>query len=177
MSANQHFASTFSRRSFRLSFLFPLRCQSAPENSLAGYFSTDIDTRFLLGAKCWIRGGEGTWAVTPNRKVNHSVFLILQKVSTLILRQFILHFMVLWITWREIMPRLYGEKLPWSSSRVTLPAELTLVTAGSQLCSRMLWLSRLDRVGRLGEPKCLYGEKLARLAGCSHYIYHKGWPA
>ena len=60
MSANQRFASTFSRRSLRLSFLFPLRYQSAPENSLAGYFSTDIDTRFLLGAKCWIRGGEGT---------------------------------------------------------------------------------------------------------------------
>ena len=176
MSANQHFASTFSRRSLRLSFLFPLRCQSAPENSLAGYFSTDIDTRFLLGAKCWIRGGEGTWAVTPNRKVNHSLFLILQKKVSFHWGN--LFFIRCYGSPEErLWPRLHGEKLPWSSSRVTLPAELTLVTAGSQQCSRMLWLSRLDRVGRLGEPKCLYGEKLARLAGCSHYIYHKGWLA
>ena len=43
ISANQHFASTFSmqifkfqRRSCKLSFLFPPRRQSAPESSLAG---------------------------------------------------------------------------------------------------------------------------------------------
>ena len=44
ISTNQHFASTFSmlifkfqRHSCKLSFLFPPRCQSAPENLLAGY--------------------------------------------------------------------------------------------------------------------------------------------
>ena len=135
-----------------LCFLFPPRCQSAPENLLAGYFSTDIDTRFLLGAKCWIKGGEGTWAVTPNRKVNHSLFLILQKqVST--------YWRNLFFIWcygspeERLWPRLHGEKSPWSSSRVTLPAELTLVTAGSQQCMRILWLSRLHRVDPAGWAK------------------------
>ena len=44
ISANQHFASTFAvqifkfqRRSCKLSFLFPLRHQSAPESLLEGY--------------------------------------------------------------------------------------------------------------------------------------------
>ena len=44
ISANQHFASTFSmqifkfqKRSCKLSFLFPPRRQSAPESLLAGY--------------------------------------------------------------------------------------------------------------------------------------------
>ena len=161
ISANQHFPSTFSRRSFRLSFLFPLRCQSTPENSLSGYFSTDIDTRFLLGAKCWIRpGGEGTWAVTPNCKVNHSLFLILQKkmVST--------DWGNLFFIWcygspeERLWPRLHGEKLPWSSSRVALSAELTLVTVGSQQCMRMLWLSHLDRVDPSGWAKVFTWRKV-----------------
>ena len=46
MSANQHFASTFSmqifklqRRGWKLSFFFPPRRQSAPVSLLAGYFN------------------------------------------------------------------------------------------------------------------------------------------
>ena len=45
ISANQHFASTFSmeifkfqRRSCKLSFLFPPRRQSGPESLLPGYY-------------------------------------------------------------------------------------------------------------------------------------------
>ena len=44
ISTNQHFTLTFSmqifkfqRRSCKLSYLFPLRCQSAPESLLASY--------------------------------------------------------------------------------------------------------------------------------------------
>ena len=57
ISANQHFASSFSmqifkfqRRICKLSFLFPPRRQSAPESLLAGYSPTDVVAQFLL--KC-----------------------------------------------------------------------------------------------------------------------------
>ena len=96
--------------------------------------------------------GEGTCAVTPNRKVNHSLFLILQKQASTYWRN-------LFFIWcygspeERLWPRLHGEKSPWSSSRVTLPAELTLVTAGSQQCMRILWLSRLHRVDPAGWAK------------------------
>ena len=60
----------------------------------------------------------------------------------------------------RLWPRLHGEKLPWSSSRVTLSAELTLVTAGSQQCMRMLWLSRLDRVDPAGWAKVFTWRKV-----------------
>ena len=57
ISANQHFAPSFSmqlfkfqRRICKLSFLFPPRRQSAPESLLAGYSPTDVVAQFLL--KC-----------------------------------------------------------------------------------------------------------------------------
>ena len=93
--------------------------------------------------------GLGTWAVTPNRKVNQSLFLISQKKGST-------YWGNLFFIWcygspeKRLWPRLYGEKLPWSSSRVTLSAELTLVTEGSRQCMRMLWLSRLDRFDPAG---------------------------
>ena len=78
-----------------------------------------------------------------------------------------------------IRPRLYGEKSSLGK-RVTLPSESTLGNVymrkkltplpeprGGRACSDRLALTELTR---LGEPKCSYGEKLARLGG---WPYHR----
>ena len=61
ISANQHFASTFSmqifkfqRRSCKLSFLFPPRRQSAPESLLAGLCCRTLEAKVPYGQR-WVR--------------------------------------------------------------------------------------------------------------------------
>ena len=79
-STNQHFASTFSmqmlkfqRRSCKLSFLFPPRCQSAPESSLAGYeqgalsgYSTTANVRHWRWRRTESEAASSRWRLQLN---------------------------------------------------------------------------------------------------------------